>query len=112
MLDYLQEFIVVENEDEYILNIWQPLMKKWGRIQNTNNKNNHKFESFLSKMMEMERVCLEEGDERPIVSISKEFNESKVIIKKRSGERWIYYLNPYGYQENWEIFKVEREKKV
>ena len=84
------------------------MMKSWGIIKNNPIEKNKDFEKFISKMMEMERACIEEGDQRPIVFLRKDFLECRVEIIKKNGERWTYILNPFGYEGNWEIFDVVR----
>jgi len=104
-LQTIMSYIVGENEAEYVLNIWEPMLSKW-QLEEEKSE----WEGFLSKMMEMERACVEEGDQRPIVTINKSLNECRVKITKRNNEIWTYILLPYGFQKNWEIFKVDRKK--
>ncbi len=103
-------FIESEEEEGYRLNLWQPMMKQWDLPKNR-TKENEKFEQFLSKMMEMERACVEEGDDRPVIFLRKNLQECKIDIIKRNGEKWTYILHPFGYNENWEIFDVIRGNK-
>jgi len=108
-LKQIAPLIEKEHEQAYLLNLWHPMMKQWGITKN-DAKDEHDFKRFISKMMEIERACVEEGDKRPIVFMRKDFLECKVIIYKKNKEKWIYFLQPFGYDGNWEIFNVSREK--
>ena len=106
MFPLIKPFIVEETKEGYILQLWEPMLRGVSSFKKDNSIKT--FESFISKMMEFERACMEVDDGRPKVIMAKNLKEVKVIVPKKEGNIWIYYLNPYGYQGNWEIFKVER----
>ncbi|GBF10288.1 hypothetical protein [Tepidibacillus sp. HK-1] len=116
-LKQLESFIHEVTDEGYILNLWEPMMKEWTisstrQVLTEHDKEDQiDFERFISKMMEMERACMEEKDQRPTVIMRKDFRECKVELQKANGEVWVYILQPYGYQGTWEIFRVDRKKK-
>ncbi|MFV9511571.1 hypothetical protein [Tepidibacillus sp. LV47] len=109
ILEQIQPFIKETKENGFILDIWQTMLKQWRVSKNIPIKDQADLEQFISKMMEIERACVEEGDGRPIVFMKKDLQECHVIIEKNNGEKRRYVLHPYGYNMQWEIFKVEKE---
>ncbi|TCS83111.1 hypothetical protein [Tepidibacillus fermentans] len=109
IFEQIQPYIKEIKDEGFILEIWQAMLNQWRVLQNISIEDQADFEQFLSKMMEIERACVEEGDQRPIVFMKKDLQECHVEIAKRNGEKWRYVLHPYGYQMQWEIFKVEKE---
>jgi len=108
-IEQLRPFIHETIEDGYLLDIWNNMMSRWNISQNFTQKDLDEFEQFLSKLMEIERACVEEGDDYPIVVMKSNLYECFVQINKSNEQNWTYVLHPYGYHQQWEIFNVIRE---
>ncbi len=106
--DQIQSFIIEERDNGYLLDVWKSMQRKWKLSFAESNTVYGSLESFLSKLLEFQRACTEDGDSEPEVWINNAFQESHIALQKKNGERWRYILHPTGFQGNWEIFKVIR----
>ena len=102
--DQIKPFIVKTIEEGYTLELWNKMLTTWG-IKNNKNEESE-FEQFLSKLMEFHRACVEEGDKMPTIFMKKDFRECRIELVKLNGKRITYVLHPFGYNGQWEIFRV------
>lgn len=109
-LEQMSAFIIEEKDNGYLLDVWKPMLSVWS-INLKTNDNTYLLESFLSKMMEFQRACLEEGDQLKEVWINKDFKECHIHLIKHTGAFWKYTLAPSGFKGQWEIFDVIRAKE-